>query len=128
MVDWDSINIYKDVLNIVIAVEDTSMIEVAHLYGYKVFWSYPASSFWELQGLLDLGVNQILLDAPICFELGKVKRICGDRVELRMVVNKCMNGYMQRKDGICGPYIRPEDIDIYSEFIEHFEFDADDSL
>lgn len=128
MIDWDLINTYKNVLKIIIAVEDTSMIEVARLYGYKVFWSYPASSFWELQGLLDLGVDQVLLDAPICFELGKVKRICGNAVELRMVVNKCMNGYMQRRDGICGPYVRPEDIDIYSDFIEHFEFDANNSL
>jgi len=45
-----------------------------------------------------------------------------------MVVNKCMNGYMKRRDGVCGPYIRPEDIDTYAEFIEHFEFDADNSL
>ena len=128
MINWEQINSYKDILNIIIAVEDTSMIEVAHLYGYKSFWSYPASSFWELQGLLDLEVDQVLLDAPLYFELGKVKRICGDNVELRLVVNKCMNGYMQRKNGICGTYVRPEDITIYSEFIEHFEFDADNSL
>lgn len=128
LVDWEKINAYKDVLKIIIAVEDTSMIEVAHLYGYKSFWSYPASSFWELQGLLDLKVDQVLLDAPLYFQLGKVKRMCGDDVELRLVVNKCMNGYMQRKNGICGTYVRPEDIDVYSEFIEHFEFDADNSL
>lgn len=128
IINWNLINIYKDTLKIIIAVEETSMIKTVHSYGYKVFWSYPASSFWELQGLLDLGVDQILLDAPICFELAKVKRMCGNRVELRMVVNKCMNEYMQRRNGICGPYVRPEDIEIYSDFIDHFEFDTDNSL
>ena len=128
-IDWTTINTYKDALNIIIAVEDTNMIEVAHLYGYKSFWAFPATSFWELQGLLDLKADQVLLDAPLCFNLGDVKRICDERnVELRMVVNNCANGYMVRENGICGPYIRPEDIDYYSTFIEHFEFDADNSL
>ena len=127
-IDWKKINAYKDTLNIIIAVEDTSMIEIAHLYGYRAFWAYPATSFWELRGLLDLGVDQVLLEAPLSFCLPSVKRICGDSVELRMVVNKCINGYMMRKDGVCGTYVRPEDIPIYANFIEHFEFDASNSL
>lgn len=128
IIDWDQIEKYKDILNIVIAVEDTRMIETAKDLGYKTFWSYPAATFWELRSLIALGVNEILLDAPIFFDLPKVKNICGPGIELRVVVNKCYNGYMPRENGICGTYIRPEDIETYSAYIDHFEFDSKDSI
>ena len=127
LINWDKINIYKDLLPIYIAVEDTALIEVAQSYGYKVFWSYPASSYWELRGLLDLGVCQVLLDAPLYFDIPKVKAACGD-VEIRLVVNKCINGYMMRKNGICGTYVRPEDVDLYGAYVDHMEFDTDNDL
>lgn len=127
LINWTNINTYKDVLNIIIAVEDTSLIQEVKDLGYKVFWSYPAATYWELQGLLDLGVDQVLLDAPLYFDLPNVKRICGN-TEIRLVVNKCMNGYMRRKDGVCGTYVRPEDVEVYEPFVAHMEFDVDDSL
>lgn len=125
IINWDILNTYKDLLHIIIAVEDTQDIITAKEKDFSVFWSYPASSYWELRGLLDLGVDQVLIDAPLYFDLPKVKRICGD-VELRLQVNKCMNGYMKRRDGVCGTYVRPEDIEEYSKYVEHFEFDTDD--
>ena len=103
------------------------MIEVAKQYGYKAFWSYPVTSYWELRGLLDLGVCQVLLAAPLYFDLPQVKKACGE-VEIRLVVNKCVNGYMKRKNGICGTYVRPEDVELYSEYVDHMEFDTDGNL
>lgn len=125
-VNWEEIRAYKDILNIAISVEDTNLIPYIKELGFPVFWSFPASNFWELRGLIDLGVSQIILDGPLFFSLDKVKSICSDNIELRVVVNKCFNNYMDRKDGICGTYIRPEDINEYSKYIEHFEFITDD--
>lgn len=125
IINWESIDVYKNVLNITIAVEDTGQIEMVRRKKYKVFWAYAVSSFWELQSLLELKVNQVLLDAPLYFDLPKVKQICGKKVELRAVVNKCFNDHLPHKDGVCGTYIRPEDIEFYSNFISHFEFDID---
>lgn len=127
LINWDDFSQYKDTLNIVIAVEDAAQIEAAHSQGYKAFWAYPASTYWELRGLLDLEVDQVLLDAPLYFDLIKVKNICGN-VEIRLVVNKCMNNYMKRKDGICGTYVRPEDVSAYEPYVSHMEFDVDELL
>ena len=127
LVNWDDFMQYKDVLNLIIAVEDASLIEEAHAQGYKAFWSYPAATFWELRGLLDLSVDQVLLDAPLYFDLIKAKRICGD-VEIRLVVNKCMNNYMKRKNGICGTYVRPEDVEAYEPYVSHMEFNTEGLL
>ena len=128
LVDWDNINSYKDTLNIIIAVENTSQIPEVKEKGYKVYWEYPVSNYWELRSILHLGVDQVLLDGPLCFNLYKVKAICGENVELRMVVNKCFNNNLPQENGICGPYVRPEDIDLYSTFVDHFEFDSDNSI
>lgn len=127
IVNWENLKIYQEILNIYIAVEDTNMIETAKEHGYKTFWSYPASSYWELRGLIDLGVDQVILDAPLYFDLTQVKKVCGD-IEIRLVANRCINGYMKRKNGICGTYIRPEDIDIYADFVDHIEFDTQNDL
>lgn len=127
LVDWDNIGRYAELLSIYIAVEETAMIEEAHMRGFKTFWSYPATSFWELRGLLDLGVCQVLLDAPLYFDIPKVKEVCGD-VEIRLVVNRCVNSYMKRTNGICGTYVRPEDVYIYEPYVSHMEFDTGDDL
>lgn len=128
IIDWDNLNVYKDILSLHFAVENTDDIQMVKQQGYKdVFWSYPVSSYWELRGLLDLGVTQVLIDAPLYFDLPKVKEACGE-VEIRLVVNKCFNNYMKRRNGACGTYVRPEDIDFYSNFVEHFEFDTNGDL
>lgn len=128
LIDWDIIDIYKNVLKLTLAVEDTSQIGYCIDRGYKVFWAYPVSSFWELRSVLSLGVSQVLLDAPLYFDLPKVKNLCGDDVEIRLVVNKCYNEHLPHENGICGTYIRPEDIEEYSNFVDHFEFEADNKL
>lgn len=127
LIDWDEINTYGSILKFTIAVEDTSLIQDVKNHGYRVLWSFPATSYWELRGLIDLEVDEILLDAPLYFDLPKVKSACGN-IELRLVVNKCVNGYMKRKNGICGTYVRPEDVSLYEPFITHMEFDTDGDL
>ena len=128
LINWDEINIYQNLLNIVIATENTKEIQMIKEKGYKVFWSYPVSTYQELRSVLELNVDQVLLDGPLYFDLPKVKNICGEKVELRAVVNKCFNNNLPQKNGICGTYIRPEDIEEYSRFISHFEFDSEYSI
>lgn len=127
LVDWDILQTYADILNMTIAVEDTNLIQEAKDRGYRTFWSFPVASYWELRGLIDLGVNEVLLDAPLYFDLPKVKNACGD-IEIRLVVNKCINEYMKRKNGICGTYVRPEDVEVYEQYVSHMEFDTNGNL
>ena len=124
MVEWERIDTYKETLNIIIAAENTDIMVEAQSHGYHSFWSYPVSSFWELNSLLSMGVSQVLLDAPLYFDLYKVKTICGDDVEIRLCANACMNTHLPHEDGICGPYIRPEDIDAYADYVDHIEFET----
>lgn len=125
MIDWAKIKLYQDSLNITIAPSDTRIIREAQSEGFPAFWSYPVTSFWELRSLLDLEVTQVLIDAPLYFSLPKVEQACGEDVELRLCANQCMNMHLPHKNGICGTYIRPEDIDEYAQYVDHIEFVAD---
>lgn len=129
LIKWEEIDSYKDVLNITLAVENSNQISsIKEKKGYKIFWEYPVSTYQELNSVLSLGVDQVLIDGSLYFNLLRVKSICGENVELRIVVNKCFNNNLPLKNGICGTYVRPEDIEVYSKFVSHFEFDADNSL
>lgn len=125
LVDWDELERFSKTYKITIGVEDAFMIPEVKDKGYRVFWSYPATTFYEVNGLVALGVHEILLDAPLYFNLPKVAKLCEGMVEIRLVANKCFNNYMPRENGICGTYIRPEDVEFYEQYVSHLEFDTD---
>lgn len=128
LIDWDELNRFKEAFTnseIKLGFEDAYSIVDGKNYGYKCFWSYPATTFYEVRGLIALGVHEILLDAPLFFNLEKVKALCENIVELRIVANKCFNNYMPRETGVCGTYVRPEDVETYSQYIDHIEFITD---
>lgn len=41
-------------------------------------------------------------------------------------MNQCFNKYIPCKDGIEGTYVRPEDVDAYSQYVDHMYFITDD--
>lgn len=125
-VDWNMLKSYHEVIPMVIAIEDTFFAPIVKQNGFNWFWSYPISTFWELRGILELGASQVLIDAPIFFEMPTVYEWCKEyKAEIRCVANQCYNNYMPRKDGVYGVYIRPEDIPYYEPFVSHIEFVTD---
>lgn len=128
VIDWDELNKFRQAFTkstITLGFEDAYSIIEGKNHEYRSFWSYPATTFYEARGLIALGVHELLIDAPLYFSLPKVKALCEGAVELRIVANKCFNNYMPRENGICGTYLRPEDVDVYSEYIDHIEFVTD---
>ena len=91
----------------------------------KIGYAYPITSFYELQGITKLGVQDILLNPPLVFDLTKVRSIYKNTI--RAIPNLAYPSYLPHENGICGFWIRPEDIDNYEEFIDFIEFDADTS-
>lgn len=85
------------------------------------YYKHPATSFFELNGLKDLGVSQVVVGIPLIFDLPSVKMICGD-IPLRAVPNLAYQPYIKHSDGVCGGWIRPEDTEAYGKYISTFEF------
>ena len=87
--------------------------------GLKYFYYYPVESFYDLRGLKELGVSQVKVSGELFFDMDAVKAV---GIPLRLVPNLAYSAYIQRKDGICGQWIRPEDIDLYEPYAEICEF------
>ena len=91
----------------IFALEDINMYKECKLHKVKYYWAYPITSFYELEGIVALGVCQILIGAPLFFDLFRVQSFGKD---IRVVANNCFDNYIPRENGICGVYIRPEDV------------------
>lgn len=89
-------------------------------FGIKFYYGYPISTFYELRGLQDLGVEYIFIQEPLSFEMEKLSKI---DMKFRMVPNIAYAAYIPRKDGLHGQWVRPEDIKYYEDGIYVFDFE-----
>jgi hypothetical protein len=53
------------------------------------------------------------------FDLPNVKKF---DIPLRAVPNVAFEPYIPRENGICGQWIRPEDVEVYEDYIDALEF------
>ena len=115
---------YAEKVNIVLCLYNAHAAKIAAAVGLKWYWGYPISSFYELRGIIDLEPAYIFLTAPLSFDLNKVSQIT--TIPIRMCPNIAYDNYIPREEGICGQWVRPEDQDLYDEFVSVFEFRGND--
>lgn len=89
--------------------------------GISSFWGYPVTSFYEIDGILQLyGENQVpayfVIAPPLTHDM---RRVCYaidfPGVPVRLDPTIAYGDGFKRKDGVLGGWIRPEDIDDYAE-------------
>ena len=122
-IEWTKFKSVSKQTNLLIALEDIKMRSFCRANGLKYYWGYPITSYYELKGLKDLGVSYFLLGAPLSFDLDTVSKL---NIPIRMVANLCYDGYIPRENGICGSYIRPEDVQYYEKYVDAIEFYSED--
>jgi len=90
------------------------------------FFFYNHCNNWEnLHTLISLGVSDVYIVEQLGFELDKVKKICGDKVQIRTYPNVCQLpaiGGKCKLDKIYGFFITPNEIPIYEKYIDVCEF------
>lgn len=121
-IDWDFLHMLHDKFHITLCVDQLSLSEKIKQIGMKFYWSFRVGSYYDLNGLLGLGVSQIILGEPLTFDLDNVLRITKDKVLLRMVPNVAFSSYLLHVNGIHGTYVRPEDIDAYEPYVDIMQF------
>ena len=89
----------------------------ARTRGIKFYHRRPATSAYEARGLINLGVEYIYVEAPLFFNLETI----GD-VKVRVYANEANYNGLPGVDGICGAWIRPEDVWLYEDLIDVIEF------
>lgn len=86
----------------------------------KFYYGYSVNSFYEVRGLIALGVEYIKVHAPLTFD---IKALSSLPCKFRMVPNVAFDAYIPHDNGICGQWVRPEDVSWYEDGIEVFEFE-----
>ena len=86
----------------------------------------PCKNWEEFMFLIVHGVSEINISGPLAFEMSKVKRVLNSlnqKVTLRATPNKVEN-INEYTNTLIGFYIRPEDTELYEDFIDVFEFEG----
>ncbi len=119
---WDELRVFNDKCNLTLAIEDLHITKQCKHDRFKFFWAYPITSYYELQGILKLGASEVLLGAPLYFDL-TLKEL--QDVKVRLIANLCYDDYIPRENGIYGTYVRPEDVATYEPYVDTLEFRTD---
>lgn len=79
-------------------------------------------TFQELRDMVAAGVEEVILGAPLFFQLDKIRRHFPN-VKVRATANVALpEGTMCYNNGVAGIWIRPEDVELYSEYIDTLTF------
>ena len=73
----------------------------------KFYYGYPISTYYDMQGLMNIGVEYIKIVAPLTFDMDTLSSL---DIKFRMVPNVAYDAYIPRENGICGQWVRPEDV------------------
>lgn len=87
--------------------------------GAKYYLGYPVASMYEANALKANGVCYIVIGMPLFFNMNDVASL---EVDCRCVPNVAYYDGIIREDGVCGQWIRPEDLEMYSPMIDVVEF------
>lgn len=118
--DWATMEMYSDKLDFYVAIQNLFIYQEVKEHGLRFYWSYPITSYYELRGIVALEPSYLLLGVPLCFDLKRIKSITN--IPLRLIANASYDPYIPREDGICGQWIRPEDVPAYEEYVAALEF------
>lgn len=119
--NWELIKAHAGKVRFTLRIDNLDLASVCRANGIEFEWAFPVFTWYELRSLIALRPCSITLGAPLFFELDKVKAAVGD-ISLRLCPNLAYDAYIPRKNGICGTWIRPEDIGVYEKYVDSFEF------
>lgn len=121
-VDWNKLaDLAPEVGSMHLKLHDLHQIKQCRESALNWFWAYPIQSYYELMGILDLHPSFLLLDAPLYFDLAQVRKKAGD-IPIRLIANEAHNISIPRRNGVCGTYVRPEDVPLYETYVDTLEF------
>ena len=120
-IDWSEIKKFKTLAKDNFVFGLTYIDEIIECKGHGIDFYYldPVRSFRELQGLKLFGAKWAFIDAPLFFQMDKVREV---GVPIRVTANISVREAFPYEDGVPGPWIRPEDVEAYEPYVDTIEF------
>jgi len=120
-IDWSEIETYKRLTqnNFLFGVSLISDIRECINHEINFYYLKTLTTFEEVRALQDIGASTVIIGGPIFFQMDKLEKI---DIKKRVVANCAITDELPRKDGVVGTWIRPEDIDLYEQYVDIIEF------
>lgn len=121
-IKWDELQQYNKMTQgkVIIETDSFDIMEACKIFNIRYFYAIPVNNFYDLQALIDLGCCDVKIDAPLTHMLNKLDHF---DITIRMSPNIAYYAYIPRVDGVIGNWVRPEDVALYEEYIDVFEFE-----
>ena len=114
---------YEKGYNITIILPDKYYAEELRDHGTPFYFQSPVVSWDQLRGYFALGVSDVMVSGELGFELDKISELAKKReIQVRCYANIAQSGGWSYGDGFKDFYIRPEDVDFYSNYVDVIEF------
>lgn len=78
--------------------------------GLRFYTTYPVESFSEAKALVAYGVEYLKIGCPLFFQMDEVKAL---NIPIRFTPNQSWLSIVPRENGVCGQWMRPEDVIMY---------------
>ena len=126
--DWNELELYKRMKpdNFICCVSSPVQGEICRDLGIKFYCGFPMETYYDLNRWLRLGVCYVRLGAPLFFDLPTAAKAVGN-VPIRAVANVAYENLWGEDTGIHGTWIRPEDVELYENYISIIEFEDCDN-
>lgn len=120
-IDWSEIKKFKTLArdNFVFGLTYINEIIECKAHDIEFYYLEPIRSFRELQGLKLFGAKWAFIDAPLFFQMDKVRAV---GLPVRVTANISVREAFPYADGVPGPWIRPEDVEAYEPYVDTIEF------
>lgn len=120
-IDWTELKTLASKMILTLCLEDIERdAPKAKEYNIPFYWAYPVTTYEELNALSAAGVSQVLLGAPLYFDIPTAARL---NIPIRLIANYCQDSiFSQEQSGIRGTFIRPEDLQLYEPYVHMIEF------
>lgn len=93
--------------------------KICHDNNWPYYFNFPITTFEDLNSCILMGVTEVILGAPLAFQMELVKK---KNIPIRAIPNIANQGRFIKKDGVTGQWIRPENIPHCEEYIDIIEF------
>jgi len=124
-IDWKLLQEYDFMCggNFYVCITNIQQAKQASINNIKFYSGYPVETDFELQGWINIGASYVRLGMPLFFEMDRMREQYGDQIKFRVVPNICYTNNLFYENGINGQWIRPEDMPLYSQYIDVIEFE-----
>lgn len=116
---------YKNI-KVIFDFNNKNILNLVIKYHIPFFFTNPVTSMDQLYGLLKYNPTDMYICEDLGFCLDKVNNILKNKnIKIRVIPNICQSSFLETPS-LKTFFIRPEDISIYSIFVDVFEIVADE--